>query len=315
MIDVDVLVETVDGDQVRLSNSYKRLIELWRKLGVLVVPEQSVTESSIANRISSLPLRHRKLWQVALKDQRKKLFPTPKLSEEVFSAYDKLVTCSPHVEVAFVEDVKALVFGIPSEFPCGYVDEGDIEICRYDCCEDSALIKKADALASSIIPSGSSIDELWSCRFHKISQYSRHIAVVDRYCVETMQNRRDGKSGLKTFLSKVASTGNRNSVHIYTGHTTGDRDALAQEVFDCLDDSGLFRSLYLHVLADQDFGAISHGRYVRFDDIVISVDTGLEIFQGDTVFRNSEFSLKYDAPERKAIEQSLRQAGKTYQVI
>ncbi|WP_156394103.1 hypothetical protein [Methylobacterium sp. Leaf94] len=316
LVDPESLVSTAnDPDITRTTSAYQRLIQVWAEGGILAFPEAGVEASSLLAVVQAMPIRYRTPWLAAIRTLRTVSLGLSKSSPEVFKDLSGIQSASPPAKVVFLEDVKAVVFGLHHESACGRCPPCTVELCRVDCAEQSAEIRAAIALKNKTVATGSIPLDTWNSRLRMLSATSRHIAIVDRYCGENYINRADRLSGLKFVLDKLALDGKKHSVHIYTGCSSSSPQAISQSISADFSNWGSVQSAVVHVASDQDFSRIQHGRYIRFEDFVAVIDTGLEIFQGNSSYRASDFTIKNDSPARKVVEAELKLVSTSFKLI
>lgn len=315
LIDPEALPMSQDSDMARKGSVYQRLLDLWGRFGVLIIPERQIAGCELAVSVESLPIRFRKKWQEALKLKRTACVAVTRSSAEMFSTLESMEELSAHARLACVEDVKAVVFGMSEDEHSTYLKESGLELCRIDCVDQANEFTKAAAIALKPITAGENITQLWHDRFKLLTTISRQIVVVDRYAAESHLERRDGRSGLRWLLRALAQDGRKHTINLYSSYKNSSVDDIERSLQEIQIDSGQIQAFYAHLSSDHDFSSQYHARYLRCDDLVCRIDTGLEVFQGDLVYRDTDFSLSWDIKERRNIESKLRDISDSRKII
>lgn len=314
-IDTDALGMDDTSAPVRRA-CHERVIKLWTDLGVLVYAGGSkLRDSDLVTAIRELPQDVRKRWQAALKSNRATPGPPSWQGLALVEETADLDGLQQLLQVAYLHEVRGGLLGIADGDAAKMV--GAIEIVRFDCADQSETFRKAADLCQSHIAEGEAVSDVWRTRFQALAQHTRNITVVDRYAVKQVADRvwatgpACGHSGLRRLLTEL------DGVHVGSRGVTcfsawdGDRDHIRRCVGDVagLMRRGGLRELRLFMATDRDFGAIAHDRFIRFDNSVCEVGTGLDVLDGQSVRRTSTFTMKRAGSASREIEKRLRGAS------
>lgn len=269
------------------ASANDRLIRYWRELGLLIILEASVGKSELIGLIQDLPISVRKKWQVALMNQRLKTLVVKDLA--LFTSFASLKKLENEISVICIDNGKAKELGLTQE--AFIVPNCSIEMCLFDCIDESDRFRKSAALAHSPVSVGTSVDEIWNSRFQSLSNCSKQVTIVDLYAGKSLyENQYPERTGLARLLNELASK-QHLSVQIFTS-THGINEArLVAAIKNILPTGKTIRSLRLFLSHEASFKKEFHDRYVRFDRTVVNIGFGLEIFYGETVQKLSTINI------------------------
>ena len=189
--------------------------------------------------------------------------------------------------------------------------DNNIEIVKINSFDQGHFYKKAKILAKKPIRVGENINKVWESRFSQLADYSSSVTIVDRFCLSGADN----NTGLKFILSKLcASNDPKCTVVIFAAYKketelkeedsngdmimpkknikytkegiTSNLNKIIEELKLIYPDTDMVKSVYLYLVHDKIFKKKSHGRFIRFDNTVVEVDLGCELF------RHTEDKLK-----------------------
>lgn len=307
-LDSDALsMSSVDLVQQRVI--HKRFLQVWSDFGVFLHLEPFFSDSTLATKINKLPQDIKKLWEVAIKqNRRRELFIDLKDLANVtqLSEIEKL---NDQIKLVCLDDVRALCVGIPDDKESIVVGDKNLEVCRFDFVDQSNHVKNAYIASSKNIPKDEKVDTVWANWFKMLAMYSTKIVIVDRYAVCSAHERRDGKSGLNKFLTEISKLTNPHNIIIYSARKRGCTDTQlvdsVKQHFASLINNGI-NTLNINLCDDSVFSEIAHYRYIKFDDTLCMLDTGLEVLNGDEVYRTCSFNKRKLDPLTSKEEIALR---------
>ena len=170
-------------------------------------------------------------------------------------------------------------------------------------------------LAQQMIQEGMPIKDLWQERFSPIASQSdgnQQVAIVDRYAVPNIIN---GRDGLFNLLKLLHSDSPGCEVTIFS-QLPDSADEVRRRLDAEIANLGLSKDKGIRniqvFLCPRDLIAIVHDRYVRFNAYTCEIGTGVEVFSGSKVLRNSAFSLKPPTQIQayRDIEDNLREGAR-----
>ena len=261
-----------------------------------------------ALRKSIQAIRHvglRKRWQKALKslgariDRPETGLNSGPLNTDALRLVD--------LDVALLSAEGAAACDLPRH-ECSYIPSPDLpEVVRFDSAARSKRVTQLRKLRQSPIEMGTDVDELWRTRFQPYADRYSNVVIVDRYAGQLCTRTGDA-SGLAQTLWRLRGSRCVAGLKLYVGaenqaHAFKIRDA----ILDLEGTEGL-RELDLTVAPDELFRLHAHGRYFRFSDQVLSVDTGLSVFEGQKVPARCIFTAHRNFGSCRDVERLLRAA-------
>lgn len=315
-IDTDAL-ERSSSDLVSQLAAHSRIISLWRDVGVLVYDGSNLIESEFVAAVNQLPQPLKVRWQQALKHQRKLAAGKGQVRLCTMTEPNELVSLQGRVDVACLEETRALCLGLPEGNTSIRCKHSGLELCRFDVADQCESFKNARELSLADIVKGKKIDALWRERFDRLASLCHTgVTVVDRYAMDSHRNRNDGYSGLRKLLVELDRKSRGIGVYIYSAVQVVSHNDLVsslESLVKSLNGTGI-RNVTLYLGDDREFGRIAHHRYLRFDDAICDIDVGLEVFAGESVYRNCIFKLKQKSESIEQIECDLRSLCTKYPI-
>jgi hypothetical protein len=320
------------GERRRMVEACGRLSDFWMKAGILVHDGDDLSQSRLAKHIDQLPGDLRKRWRAFLSKAVR--FRRCASSNKEWSGMscrmglDSIKPVANEVGLAVVRDEKAEeVFDVPpddsSYSKCFDLTLGattDVEICRFSSVDRSKALKEAEnQQRERLIPEGSVVDDVWDEYFLPFAEHAQRIVIVDRYGGELGNN----IEGLKLFLTKLdrcRHDANRCHVTVFLGFKDRNQIPLVRREIDSHCDGwkdGNLGNLTLLFVEERQFQRISHGRYIRFDERVIIVDLGMELFyrQRGGLWRQCQYTPSQSLAtfkEFRKIEAGLRPTNQLF---
>lgn len=274
---------------------HRRVIQQWRKHGVLIHSHGALRDSSLLRMVEKLPQECRKLWKAALSSTRRKpslvpwdgTFPNNELSE--------LSTLSGQFNLALLESTRAqAVCGLDIHEASRFFEAlNGMELCKFHSACESSNFSQAETLATQALEKGENCGQQWKERYSSHIKHATHITVVDRYIVANHLHRLFKKelSGLTRLLTDAFNRPSNRQVNIKIfsaiqniGKDFGPEDHnVLDEFIDNLTaryKGGGIGKLEVYVLRDKDFSRHAHARYFRTDYSIFGIDRGLDSFGG-----------------------------------
>jgi len=275
--------------------THRRVIQEWRKHGVLIHSHGPFRESTILKKIEGLPQECRKMWKSALVSTRRRqaskewdgLFPNANLLD--------LLPVSNEFCLALFDTTRAVVVAGLSSTEASRLEPalGGMEICKLHSVSESLHFSKAEKTATRVLNVGDNCSSEWRDRYYSHVNQADHVAVVDRYILANHNYRiANGEiSGLHRLLDNCFSRHRDKKVNvkvfcaIQNSSPTLSTSELVQinEFFDDLSkrySAGGIRQIECYVLTDKEFSKIAHERYMRSDYTIFGIDSGLDVFGG-----------------------------------
>ncbi|MFL5353123.1 hypothetical protein [Archangium sp.] len=216
-----------------------------------------------------------------------------------------------------LDEVRAMEVGVPTDECSIRLGNPTVELCRFDCVDQSESFNLSKRLSSEPIRANQKVSLLWRERFLHLAKHADgNVTIVDRYAGERHLERRDGFSGLRKFLTGVDAGMTGRIVEIFTAsvnRSAADILASAQALASNLRQGGI-SEIKIHISQNADFSRVAHYRYVRFGNFVCLLDVGLEVFEGDEVFRECPFSMRQFDAQTQDGESQLRSVSTTHKL-
>jgi hypothetical protein len=300
-IDPDSLECNIDDVSISVA-LHRRIIQEWRRNGILVHSHCGLRESSILKAVEALPQECRKLWKTALAFNRRRpslvdwdgFFPSNAISEMHF--------LSSEFKVALLDPTRAIVVGGLSANESTRIEPtlNGMELCKVHAVSESTIFQEADALATRPLPAGVDCGSQWRSRYTSYLQHAQHIVLVDRYILANHMWRksRGSVSGLNRLLDDCFKRNRSSPVSVkIICALQNDQPVVSASQIKLVDDffvdlastyaAGGIRQIECIVLADKEFSKCAHARYFRADYSVFGIDSGIDIFGGDISERSS----------------------------
>jgi hypothetical protein len=319
-LDAETMAEKGPLSPLEWKRQHIEVLNLWRRLGILIHEGDILAQSCLVEAIKSLSPDVRKLWQEALAK-----FPTRGAhgwdGSIRSTSSNKLKELCNVAQVGFVDDVIAEVdFGVADGQFCSALGHLDgFEVCRMSSASQSVTFARSQLLSQQSIESGAVVADLWRQRFLAFVKHGgKHIGVVDRYAVQEFWNAGPGiVSGLERVLRNIGNDADHTKyVTIFSSWTEALQrltlDDIAVPIRAVIDHVAPHKlgKVTLWMLPAHDFGRICHHRFIRFGEHAWELDVGLEVLCGTTVRRPSTASLKNcsDVKRFREAEDDLKRA-------
>lgn len=207
--------------------------------------------------------------------------------------------------LALIEEARALEFGVPESDGEYSKICGGIEAIRFSHADLAIRLENAKDLSQRMIRKGMSVEDLWQERFRLLAMYSKRtmdrvpqVTIVDRYAVPNIINA-SRNDGLFNLLRFVHAEPPGCMVTIFSGYTNTEQykfnayRRLDEEIANLgLSKAKGIRQIQVFLCPSRLFGNESHDRHIRFNEFTCEIGTGVEVFSGSEVPRNSTFALK-----------------------
>jgi hypothetical protein len=311
-VDSDALGMNSPETLIGLSN-HQRLIECWEDWGILI------HEEDFENSIKALPPLRQTLWKDALRVNRHALFPNSQHSLSKVMTSEDLSLFTGHLDLACLDEVRAVLVGMPEE-ETSFMAEGlGLEVCRIDLADRSRAFGTSRELSKEPIISGTRVDDVWQERFAMLEAFSRHITLADRYCIERHKYcaSRQRRSGLRKIITTLGQAGQTHSLNVCcSDYNCKEHDAvtLLRDLVQSMNQGGL-DSVRLYVAPETFFKRHFHYRYLRFDRTMCQLDTGTEALEGVRVTKLCAFSVLPYNRAKKQLEEDLRQQANEFVIL
>lgn len=290
---------------------HDNMLRLWANVGVLVYTGRAFEQSQLSVALRELPQDIRKMWLLALKQNRIQQGPPHWKGIRALESPEELSALTKAIDILCLDEVRAALLGLPEEEESIQLDANNLELVRFDCVNRALVFQEAEELAREPIEKGTKVLDVWKQRFARLARLSRHVVVMDRFALESAFKRGDKHSGIRRFLMELNQTAETSGVTVYASV----KEFSSRKLRDHLEGiwrelpKGGIRKIQLYLVDDRDFMTIAHDRYVRFEKSVCEIGIGLDILTGPKVWRTSSFSLKPLSRVVRDVETALREAA------
>ena len=281
-----------NGEKVSaVRSSHHDLLKVWRELGLLVHDSGQFQGSRLETAVMNLPPYLRPLWlEVLERAPRSALGGT----WDGTLTPDSLKPLSSTTRLGLLDDAHAYVnFGLEedaAEDEIGLQVEGEVfNICRLQAANRASAFQTAAKLAKLEIRQGETYEEIWNGRIRPLAQAQiKTVCVVDRYAVTRhFRCEKHVLSGVERFIRLLESTAtSARYLTIYSAWTEEIGDMKMDDVVDEFREvfrrnaGDKIKEIKIVMIGNTEFGAESHGRFIRFGDYAWVIDTGLDVFEG-----------------------------------
>lgn len=254
---------------------HRRVIQEWRKHGMLIHSHDALKGSALFKTLESLPQECRKLWQTAISTSRRRpssipwdgTFPNGELSDMTPLASEFILAL---LDPTRAEAVCGLGTHESSRFETSL---NGMELCKFHSVGESTHITKAQELAVRSLSKGDNCGSEWNSRYTNHLKNADHVVVVDKYILAHHMRRYSNKeiSGLTRLLNDCFSKPRDRQVNVKLicavqnksrNITAGEQreiEAFVKNLATRYSGGGI-RKLECYVVKDSDFSADAHAR-------------------------------------------------------
>lgn len=298
------------------------LAKSWLKAGLLFSPIGNDNRAcALKAQTEGLPFAIRKEWRTLMAEAEKKSrisHSSLPLGSNGLSM--ELAAIRKEVRLLFIDRSDIERYGIPAEKPFLRERNAEFEICRLGCNNSADALSRAISRMSGTISKGTDWKAIWITLLAPFAALHSKIVVVDRYAASndrvTQQDpSRRGKSGLMRLLTRLNESGTEKYINIFSSMSdVRDVTELKQSFRQSVKTlpAGDISEINLYLAPDQLFKREAHDRYIRFGpDTCFVAGTGLEVLEGDAVFRDTHYHFAEPDSKLTGCEARLRQNSET----
>ena len=283
----------IDNDVDR--SHIKALRNKWQQFGALVHPShRDGAFRSLRRKFSQLGQENQSLWNAAW--------------QEIENDPVRFLKYRAEFEVALISQQIASNEDIPDG---GGKCVRGVEAIRFTQINDSKKFRHAEELSRRRIEIGEKATDIWQERFQRLANHVREVVIVDQFAV-----RDSAIQGLTRFLNLLEEHSNRCNVTIYSSPEQ-ERPEVVEAIrselgnLTCQFSSYGINSLEVRLRSADDFRRYAHERHIRFDNRVVLIGRGMQIFQFDAVRQATRPSFNVlTAGETDGTETDLHKAYK-----
>ncbi len=288
-----------------ISNTF---CKFWINYGVCIENSRVEGAESVPDLVRRTPQIFRKKFLTVYKRSRKiRVAAKRKLLLDCATISEVGDYCE-YVQLYLVDGTERSDFGIlPRALSSKSTDQ---EFCLFHYFQNAESYNTVVDNSSKKISAGEKTKSVWETYFKPHAICSDTVVIVDRYTISQHANatKNHQSSGVLNFLKWLYESKPNSNVTIICSI----KGASSHAQNDFINDLKTERTkanaapIDLHRIDDETFKKLQHYRYFRFENDVIYVDTGFEIFQGPTVYRVAPIKQMFgDKEECKRSEKEL----------
>ncbi len=279
---------------------HRRILAQWRSFGVRAI---GPTAPEISDLIRQLPQKIMMLYREHLKHNYLTSFRVTAdiVGLETVETREQLRAYKNIAEVACVDETRACVLGLADD-EISLTDPDMPEVVPLKSFDLAEAVVAAKTISQQSIEKGERLSQIWNQRFETLAKYCRKVVVADRYGASDLaENNRIASQKRDWFLNQLDRCGSQVRVTLLVGDNKQKNSGqpIADKICSQFSSHrGGVKSLEVFVSPDflwqgysEGANGGSHGRFIRFDDRVLQIDTGLELFEHEKIQRNTQFTL------------------------
>lgn len=297
----------------------RRFCQQWKRYGVLVLPRNDDLMREFIAAVDLLPQNIRKEWKVALKQLNSIRVDIDWCNTEFPQAL-QLCETSELCQLIAMDPQQTEYLGIECEDHSKRIGNGAVEIVRVDCADQADIFVELERWwEGGVLRRGISREMELDIYFGHIIKYANIVVLVDRYTICDAVRNGFRNSGLEHALELIG----KNAISVKVEIIGGNKGIAFEEIetlvvgdiAKCLRQySSSISGILVTIVEDRKMMELAHDRYMRAGNIVVDIGRGLEIFEGNSVRRQSTISRRcYDEQTRKT-EQLLKRDSWSRQV-
>jgi len=306
-------LEPFTKDLGLMRAAHEHSLRALQQYGVMVKGD-GYPQGDLMAKIADLPQTTRLLWQEALENIRQ--LNGPQSSVDVLEAYSstELNAVRGEVHLLCTNPLQAEALGVPEGEVSHFHQMSEVEVARIDGVGVSKIVKTSEALTKAPVAVGTTADDLWQQRFQLLASVSRTVVIVDGYAAGR-HYKHQNTSELMNFLLHLDRDGRNVVVKIIASFSSDKRNyqiPTREQIIEGLQNAsgrmarGGVREIQVCLLENGEFVETIHDRWIRFDQVEISLGSGLEPFGVGGLTRSCTFSMypfpdEHDVDERSAL--------------
>ncbi|MCW7553952.1 hypothetical protein NX722_15245 [Endozoicomonas gorgoniicola] len=291
--------ELFDDSALEYPAINNAILESWRNYGCLAVCTEN--SKNIISAINKVPLKYKQRWITALSS---KTFKKTKvrIDNPVLST---LSSIDDFKENYFKNDI---ITGIlPSDynelFTTRTIDVSNhhLEIINPTNINESINFTTSKDSCEQDIKANEDFSELWCRRFDGLAKHTSIITIIDRYMalnIEYDLNRRKATS-LERLIEKLFAYDKKFVIDIYSACDIPNKNINASSIKSYIESTVKKKPYYkdknfeirFSLCKDRIFKTKAHDRMMCFDDHVVQIGKGMEIFRSNPI-ENNTFTIK-----------------------
>ncbi|MFV8056746.1 MULTISPECIES: hypothetical protein [Enterobacter cloacae complex] len=258
------------------------LLKFWFERGCLVYP--SAYLENYKEWIEFVPVKYRERWLAALSTNLTNNMIT---GYQRINDYPSLIGLKTQYEQFGVDLVLVPQcfnnLGINDD--CPNISNG-FDLCKIDSFLESPSVTNSFTLSQQGIFPGDDIDLIWKRQFSKLAKHSKVITIIDRYFgVNICEDINKRKTTLEKIVSLLNDENKKYSITIFTVGDVID-SVMHTELVNYMrrfvekpNVKKILATIKICSCPDTVFRDHAHERFISFDNFVVTIDKGTEIFR------------------------------------
>ncbi len=173
-----------------------------------------------------------------------------------------------------------------------------LELVRFGHHRSSDYFNNIEELSEKRIQKNQDVSDVWNTYFRDLSSISKNITIVDRYAIENFLDK-PKMNGLERVIQELSSSNNNINLKIISSlsHKPNEHKSIISQtefrlnkIAESVPETAI-ATIKLYLVEDYLMKQ-THGRWIRFENIVCNLDTGVEVLEGTSVNRSVEWGLK-----------------------
>ncbi|WP_368871786.1 hypothetical protein [Proteus terrae] len=257
------------------------LLEHWEKYGCYCYSNESV--GAIHLILKNIQHKYRQKWNIAFTEftKRRTILKMDNISS--YSNYDELNAdfSQENIKVGFITSTYTELY------PTGK-KKGKTEVLSINEIYDSEYFINSEDYSQRDILEKEKITDIWNSRFLELSLCTKVITIIDRYLIKNAIDdlNKGKKTSLSNFINLLSKNNKKIAINVYSacdidGDSTNKADIIS--VIDNVKNKPFFNSknitLKVSLCKNKYFSQVAHDRMIRFDNHVVQIGTGFEIFR------------------------------------
>jgi hypothetical protein len=277
-----------------------QLLDMWKNYGCLAICPNN--KSALIAAVSSIPVKYQQKWQMALTTPTFKKISIV-VAQNMLSALNGL----PDFQAQYYEKnvlTGVLPLALQDAFEDKFTTVGKdiIEIISPCSLTESQNFIKSQTHCLLDIRAGDNFADVWSSRFQRMAESSKTITIIDRYLALNLEEdiQKGKTTALECLIIKLGHLNKKFTIDVFSACdiNRADRQVNAARIKDYLNNT-LIKKVYFNaglevkfsLCKDSLFRDKAHDRMLCFDEHVVQVGKGMEIFREKPI-ENNTFTIK-----------------------
>ena len=291
--------EVFSDDSLNIPLTNSAILETWLQYGCLAICQDH--SINIKEAVKNIHPKYKQKWITALTSQSYKktrvAIEQPLLSSLKSLDEFKDIFFSKNVTTGIIISEYDELFD-PKIITIGNTN---LEIVTPSNINESVNFKNSIYISQKDITSNEKYSDIWDKRFSALAEQTSVVTILDRYMALNIES--DYKKGLKTSIERLIESlykhGKQYTIDIYSACDFPEKNINCTEFKEYIDNT-LKKKPYFSeskfeikfaVCKDNIFKSEAHDRMICFDNHVIQIGKGMDIFR-ENMIQNNTFTIK-----------------------